>query len=157
MKPWLQKSAECYWTFLEMKDFMKMLNITTLDEARALWFAIASKIVWVNDARLITGGSLLASAMYISSPLENVRADDILCQEGTCEARERIAQLFMDHLVYTDDINNWYKYPDLVSVTFWGNVRNIIKQKVKKYKKRKVGKPWDLNFRTIKVPYWGEE
>lgn len=152
MRPWLQKSREC-WKYLKIEDFMKMLNITTLDEARALWFAVANKFVWVNDAKLDTGGSLFVSAMYIASALKGVQMDDILCQEGTYESRERIAQLFMDHLVYTDGVHNREKYPWL-RVSSMGEITTMLRLKIERYRaKRNAGKPGDIKHRTIKVPY----
>ena len=84
---------------ITLLDFIKKLGITTSDEGNALWAAIANREIYMDGIRVITG-----SFRGNGGEIAKVCGGDYMdyyCGSGTYEAQEKIADIFMEHLVST--------------------------------------------------------
>ena len=84
---------------IELTDFIETLGLKTEDEGQALWAVIANREVYLDGVHVITG-----SFRYNGGQIARVLGGDYLtyyCGSGSYKAQERVAELFMDHLVTT--------------------------------------------------------
>ena len=88
---------------ITLLDFIKKLGITTRDEGNALWAAIANRDVYL-DGIYVKTSSFRGNGGIIAE----ICGGDYMnyyCGSGSYAAQEKIADLFMEHLVSTTDIN----------------------------------------------------
>lgn len=84
---------------IELVDFIEILGLKTEDEGQALWAVIANREVYLDGVYVITG-----SFRWNGGQIAQKLGGDYLtyyCGSSSHEAQERIAELFMDHLVTT--------------------------------------------------------
>lgn len=84
---------------IELVDFIEILGLKTEDEGQALWAAIANREVHLDGVFVITGSFRWNGGQIARSLGGNYLT--YYCSSGSHEAEERIAELFMDHLVTT--------------------------------------------------------
>ena len=86
---------------IELVDFIETLGLKTEDEGQALWAVIANREVYLDGIYVVTG-SFRWNGGQIARILGGTYLD-YYCSQGSHEAQERIAELFMDHLVTTTE------------------------------------------------------
>jgi len=89
---------------ISLVDFIKKLDLKTEDEGNALWAVLANRDVWM-DGIYVETGSFRWNGGEIAKVLGGTYLD-YYCGSGSHEAQKRVAELFMDYLVTTDDIEN---------------------------------------------------
>lgn len=86
---------------IELTDFIEILGLKTEDEGQALWAIIANREIYLDGVYVITG-----SFRYNGGQIARVCGGSYLtyyCSSGSHKAQERVAELFMDHLVTTTE------------------------------------------------------
>ena len=89
---------------ISLIDFIKKLELSTMDEGQALWHMIASKDVWIDGVYVMT-----SSFRNNGAQIAEVCGGDYMdyyCSSGSYEARKKIEKKFMDFLVTTDEIQS---------------------------------------------------